>query len=188
MKAEFLQNFQVNGQKLTQEVIDAILAENTRDVDAAKAPFADYESIKDQLKTAKDSLKELEGVDVAQLQGQITKLQNDLADKDAAHQAQLAELAFNRAMETAITSAKGRSVKAILGELGADKVAELKTSKNQESDIKAALEALKKDSGYLFDNGGTPPHYATGTGTGAGGSYDSGATLRAAMGLPAKSN
>lgn len=188
MKEDFLKNFKVSGQPLTQEVIDAILAENTRDVDAAKAPFADYESIKDQLKTAKDSLKELEGVDVAQLQGQITKLQNDLTEKENAHQAQLADMAFDRAMETAITGAKGRSVNAILGELGADKVAELKASKNQAADIKTALEALQKDSGYLFDDGKTPPPYAAGTGTGVGGSYSSDATLRAAMGLPVKNN
>lgn len=37
MKKEFLKNFQVNGAVLPDEVIDAILAENTRDVDAAKA-------------------------------------------------------------------------------------------------------------------------------------------------------
>lgn len=37
MKREFLSNFQVNGQPLTKEVIDAIMAENSRDVEAAKA-------------------------------------------------------------------------------------------------------------------------------------------------------
>lgn len=37
MKREFLSNFQVNGQPLPKEVIDAILAENGRDVEAAKA-------------------------------------------------------------------------------------------------------------------------------------------------------
>ena len=42
----------------------------------------------------------------------------------------------------------------------------LKGSKNQEADIKAALESLKKDSGYLFDDGQIPPPYAGGTGTG----------------------
>lgn len=37
MKREFLSNFQVNGQPLPKEVIDAIMAENSRDVEAAKA-------------------------------------------------------------------------------------------------------------------------------------------------------
>lgn len=36
MKRELLSNFQVNGQPLPKEVIDAIMAENSRDVEAAK--------------------------------------------------------------------------------------------------------------------------------------------------------
>ena len=37
MKKEFLKNFQVNGVVLPDEIVDAILAENARDLDAAKA-------------------------------------------------------------------------------------------------------------------------------------------------------
>lgn len=186
MKTEFLQNFKVGDQPLPKEVIDAILAENGRDIEALKT---ENDNLKTQLQTAKDGLKAFEGVDVKDLQGQITKLQQDLADKDAAHQTELANMAFDRALEGAITAAKGRSVKAILGELGSDKITALRESKNQEADIKTALEGLQKDSAYLFDDGQTPPPYASGTGTGAyqapGGSD---ATLRAAMGLPAKNN
>ena len=36
MKAEFLQNLKVGNQSLTGEVVDAILAENQRDVEAAQ--------------------------------------------------------------------------------------------------------------------------------------------------------
>ena len=113
MKREFLQNFKVNDQPLTKEIIDAIMAENGRDIEAAKKPFADYDSLKDQLQTAKDSLKAFEGMDVQKLQGQIAQLQADLAAKDADHQAKLADLAFDRALEDAINGAKGRNAKAI---------------------------------------------------------------------------
>ena len=37
MKREFLKNFQVNGQPLPDAVIDAIMQENARDLEAAKA-------------------------------------------------------------------------------------------------------------------------------------------------------
>lgn len=144
MKKEFLLNFKVGDQALPDDVVEAILAENSRDVDAAKAPYADYDSIKDQLKTAKDGLKAFEGVDVAQLQGQITQLQNDLTAKETEHQTKLADMAFNHALEKAITGANGRNAKAITALLD---VPTLKASKNQEADIKAALESLKKDSG-----------------------------------------
>ena len=186
MKREFLQNIKVGDQSLPKEVIDSILNEHSRSIGTLKA---EKESLETQLQTAKDGLKAFEGVDVKDLQGQITKLQQDLADKDTAHKTELANMAFDRALEGAITAAKGRSVKAILGELGSDKITALRESKNQEADIKAALEGLQKESGYLFDDGQTPPRYATGTGTGA---YQapagSDATLRAAMGLPAKNN
>lgn len=46
MKREFLQNFKVGDQALPKEIIDAIMDENGRDIEAAKKPFADYEAVK----------------------------------------------------------------------------------------------------------------------------------------------
>lgn len=163
MKTEFLQNFKVGDQPLTKEIIDAILAENGRDIEAAKKPFADYESIKEQLQTAKDGLKAFEGVDVAQLQGEITKLQGQLTQKDTEWQAKVDTLNFEAKVKDAITAAKGKSAKAISALLDMEA---LKASKNQDADLKAALEALQKDSGYLFGDEQTPPPYAGGTGGG----------------------
>ena len=162
MKREFLQNFKVNDQPLPKEIIDEIMAENGRDIESAKKPFADYDSIKEQLQTAKDGLKAFEGVDVAQLQSKVADLQGELNAKDTEWQGKLADMAFDHALEAAITSAKGKSAKAIRALLDVDT---LKGSKNQEADIKAALEAVRKDNGYLFDEGSTPPPYAGGTGT-----------------------
>ena len=162
MKREFLQNFKVNDQPLPKEIIDEIMAENGRDIEAAKKPFADYDSIKEQLQTAKDGLKAFEGVDVAQLQSKVTELQGKLDAKDTEWNGKLADMAFDHALEAAITGAKGKNTKAIRALLDVDT---LKDSKNQEADIKAALEGLKKDSGYLFDDGQIPPPYAGGTGT-----------------------
>lgn len=163
MTREFLENFKVDGQPIGKEIIDAILTENGRDVDAAKQPFADYDSIKEQLQTAKDGLKAFDGVDVATLQGQVAQLTKDLADKETAHQEQLAALAFDSTLKDAVTAAKGRNVKAISALLDLDT---LRASKNQEADIKSALEGLKRDSSYLFETAETPPPYAAGTGTG----------------------
>lgn len=163
MTREFLLNFKVGDQTLPKEIVDAILDENNRDIGGYKSQL---EAVTAQLQTAKDGLKAFEGVDVAQLKGQITKLQGDLETKENEHKQQMAEVAFMHALESAITGAKGKSVKAILGELGPEKIKSLKESKNQEADIKAALEGLQKDSGYLFNTEGTPPPYAPGTGSG----------------------
>ena len=165
MKREFLQNFKVGDQPLPKEVIDAIMEENGRDIETARKPFADYDSIKAQLQTARDGLKAFEGVDVKDLQGRVQQLQGDLEARDKAHQAELAELAFNGTLKDAIAAAKGKNVGAVIGALGADKVAALKESKDQTRDIAAALEGLKKDSGYLFESEQTPPPFAAGTGS-----------------------
>lgn len=181
MKAEFLQNFKAGDAPLPKEAVDAILAENQRDVEAAVKPFADYESIKGQLATAKEGLAAFQGVDVKDLQGQVAKLTRDLEDKEKAHKQQLADLAFDAALKEAITAARGRSDKAIRALLDVDA---LKASKDQSADIKAALEGLKKDSGYLFEPEETPPPYAAETGAGSyGGSAAGMDAIRAAAGL-----
>lgn len=57
MKREFLQNFKVGDQPLPKEIIDAIMAENGRDIEEAKKPFGDYDTIKQQLDEAQKTLK-----------------------------------------------------------------------------------------------------------------------------------
>lgn len=165
MKREFLENLKVGETALTKDVIDTIMAENGSDIEAAKKPFADYDHIKEQLKTAQDGLKAFEGVDVAKLQGEITTLQGKLDDKDKEWQGKLDAMAFDGKIKDAITAAKGRSVKAISALLDLDA---LRGSKNQDADLKTALEALQKESGYLFDDGSTPPPYNPGSGNGGG--------------------
>jgi len=186
VKREFLQNFKVGEAQLPKEVIDAIMDENGKDIEAAKKPFADYDAIKDQLKTAQDGLKAFEGVDVKDLQGKITTLQGRLSDKDKEWQAKLDSMAFDGRIKDAITAAKGKNAKAIAALLDEDTLKSLRASKNQEADIKAAIEKLKTDNDYLFESDQNPPPYAGGTGV----KYDTSkytaedAVLRAAAGLP----
>ena len=185
MNREFLQNFQVNGQALPKEMIDAIMEENGKDIEAAKKPFADYDSIKAQLQTARDGLKAFEGVDVSQLQGQIRALQDDLAAQKTAHQQKLAELEFDSLLEGEITKAKGKNPKAIRALLDVDA---LKASKNRAEDIRTALQTAKQENDYLFHPEETPPPYAAGAGTAPANAKNSPAlnAFRIAAGLTAE--
>lgn len=183
MKREFLQNLKVGDQALPKEIIDSIMAENGRDIEEAKKPFADYDTIKSQLTEAQTTIqgmkadgKTLEDVQQAakDWEEKYHKLEDD-------HKKEMADIAFNGVLKEAITKAKGRSDKAIIALLD---IAALKESKNQAKDIETALEGLKKDSGYLFEDEQEPPPYAGGTGKGASGKYDAfTASLRAAAGL-----
>ena len=160
MKTEFLQNFKVGDQALTKEIIDEILAENGRDIEAAKKPFVDYQSIKEQLEEAKKALKAFEGVDASQLQAKIKELQGQLTSKDKESDQHELCLSFVGKLKEDFSAAKGRSAKAISALLDMDA---LRKSSNQETDIKAALETLQKENGYLFETD-PPAPYAPGPG------------------------
>ena len=151
MKREFLQEFRVGDQALPKEIVDAIMAENGRDIQKVKANFADYEDIK----------------------AELSRLQQDQSFAEAAqaweekynqavesHKQELARMAFEKALDAGIAKAKGRNAKAITALLDVDA---LKESENQQESIEAALEHLKQENRYLFD-GDVPPPYARGTG------------------------
>lgn len=177
MEKGFLKNIQVNGAPLPDEVIDAIMAENTRDVEAAKANpggnggnggkmFSQEEVnriVSERL--SKERGKNNNGLkddERAQLQGEIDRLTGELTAKDAAHKQQLADLAFNHTLDAAIKEAKGRDAKAVRSMLDIDA---LKGSEDHGAAIKAALDGLQKGSSWLFDADPLPPRYAAGTGT-----------------------
>lgn len=139
---------------LTDEQIEFVIAENGKEIKREKDRADDY---KQQLETAKKSLEAFDGVDVAQLRGQITKLSGDLAAQEANHKKELAERDaerdFNDLVGKYAAEYKARDVKAVMPFLDADK---LRQSKNQNDDIKAAFEAVKKDNAYLFEDENIP--------------------------------
>ena len=168
MKREFLQEFKVGDQSMPKEVIDAIMAENGRDIQKVKANFADYEDMK----------------------AELSRLQKDQSFEEAAkaweekynqavedHKTQLTQLAFQKALDEGIVKARGRNAKAITALLDVDT---LKESENQQQAIEAALAALKQESRYLFE-GDVPPPYAGGTGAYSGSEEKHPTTLAGAL-------
>ena len=81
------------------------------------------------------------------MQGKITGLTNDLATKETDYQNKLADMEFTSKLESAITATGAKNAKAVKALLDIDI---LKSSKNQDADIKTALEACQKENDYLF--------------------------------------
>lgn len=164
MKREFLANFQVNGVSLPKEIIDAIIQENGRDIESAKKQFSDYDTIKGQLAEAQAALQEIQknGLTLEAAQSAAKEWEQKYNATVEAHQKELAERDFQQRLEAGISGARGRNAKAIGALLNLD---ELRSSKNQEADMKAAIEAVKKENAYLFDDAQMPPYYAAGTGS-----------------------
>jgi len=107
------------------------------------------DTLKDNLKTAQDTLKTFEDVDVNELNGKIAALTADLAKKDSDYQAKIADMEFNSVLDTAISGSKARNSKTVKALLD---IETLKASKNQAEDIKSAIEAIKAENDFLFES------------------------------------
>ena len=165
MKREFLQGFLVEDKPLPKEMIDAIMAENGRDIQKAKAGFADYEQLKQDLEQLQKENEMLRAQDFESAQQAVKDWEEKYNQAVASHQQALAQAEFDHQLQLAVHNARGRNLKAITALLDVD---HLKNCENQQQAISDALEQLKQDSGYLFEMAQTPPPYAQGTGTQAG--------------------
>ena len=137
MKREFLQELRVNGEALPKAVVDAIMAENGRDIEAAKA-----------------------SVDGEALRREAQQLREKLAQAEQNHAKQLADMAFQNSLSQAVNAAQGRNCKAISALLDIDAI---RAAEDPEKALQAAIEYLKGTESYLFGTV-TPPPYAAGTG------------------------
>jgi hypothetical protein len=106
------------------------------------------EALKKQLKDAQDTLQGLDGkgVEAVKKEAADYKQRAEQAEKD--RDEKLAEMRFESMLDGLIVHAKGRDVQTVKPVLD---IATLRTSKNQEADIKAALDAAKKSHAYLFE-------------------------------------
>lgn len=129
---------------ITDEQLNWIMQENGADINreksAATALQTQLDNANAQLKTAQDGLKAFDGVDVAGLQEQVTKLKADM-------KAQAEGFAFDNALNAAIMSKKGRSVKAVRALLDLDA---LKGSADRSTDIAKALDEVAKANPWAF--------------------------------------
>lgn len=152
---------------ITDEQLNWIMQENGADINreksAATALQTQLDNANAQLKTAQDGLKAFDGVDVAGLQEQVTKLKADM-------KAQAEGFAFDNALNAAIMGKKGRNIQAVRALLDVDA---LKGSTDRSTDIAKALDAVAKANPWAFGDGqpgypdvrdgGDPHHTPTGS-------------------------
>ena len=112
----------------------------------------DLDAEKKRADTAVETLKGFEGKDFDAITRERDEWKKKHDDLEASHKKEQEDREFSATLEAVITESKGKNAKAITALLDMDK---LRASKNQQADIKAALDALRTESGYLFeDNGG----------------------------------
>ena len=170
---------------ITDEQLNWIMQENGADINreksAATALQAQLDNANAQLKTAQDGLAAFDGKKKPEeYEAELAKLKADM-------QAQADGFAFDSALNTAIMSKKGRSVKAVRALLDLDA---LKGSKDRTTDITKALDDAAKANPWAF--GDTQPAGASVGGlnssvehndTNSGGEKSLSDTILSAMGL-----
>ena len=172
MKREFLLGLQVEGSSLPKEVIDAIMAENGRDIQKVRANFADYETVKEELAQLQQAAHEAQ---THRENAQAWEEKYNRAVEE--HAKELAQLSFQNHLDSAISQAKGRSAKAICALLDLES---LQNSEDQPKAIQEALQSLKQTSRYLFE-ADAAPLYARGTGAWQGAQEIGPTTLAGAL-------
>lgn len=133
---------------------DKVFKENYKTVAEVGKIETARDNYKSQLETAQNTLKSFDGVDVSELKGQIQKLTGDLATQETAYNQKIADMEFHSLLDGQISAAKAKNVKAVKALLDVDA---LKNSQNRDADIQSALESVKADNGYLFDDGNPVP-------------------------------
>lgn len=146
MKKEELQKL-----GLTEEQINEVFKMNGLDVNGAKGELEnakkELEDYKAQFTSTQAELKKLQELKPEELSKQVSDLNEKLATQKADFEKQIADRNFNDLLAKTVTTAGGREAKAIMPFLD---IEALKASKNQETDIKTAIEAVKSEHDYLF--------------------------------------
>lgn len=155
----FLEILKAHGIEVPKDKEEAV----TKAVSENYKTAAEYETLNGELDKANKTIaandtamKDLQGrlaefkdVDVTKLNERIKTLETEKQTIESDYKRQLEERDFDDIVKDAITTAKGRNVKAIKALLDID---ELKKSKNQKDDVAAAIKGLTEaeDSKMLF--------------------------------------
>ncbi|EJA0792794.1 phage scaffolding protein [Listeria monocytogenes] len=148
-----MQREYLKGLGLDDEVINKVMAENGKDITAAKQQLSEVEAERDGLKSQLtqrdkdiDDLKKDSGTS-EELKKQIEDLQQKNKDLESNYQSEIAETKKNSAIELALASAKAKNPKAVRALLDNDK---LELTDEGLKGLDEQLEALQESDAYLF--------------------------------------
>lgn len=164
MKTETLRNLGITD----QTVIDAIMAENGKDINAAKGNKEQLESqitaLQEQITERDNQLKELKKSvkDNETLTTKITELETANETAKTEYQRKIDDIQKNHAIENGVRDAKAKNVKAVVALLDQSKIT---YADGKLTGLSEQLEALQKgeDTNFLFTAQQTTPSAPAGT-------------------------
>ncbi len=178
MKREFLAELGI-----AEDAIGKIMSENGKDIESAKAKYADYDTLKTQLAEANGKIEGFGKLDFDGVKAMADDYKAKFEQAQADSKKQLEAMQFDHALESALSGAKARNTKAVCALLETDK---LKLNKDGTlTGLSEQLDKIKAENDYLFESEAPVPQFLGHSG-GVGSSVGDDAAVRAIMGLPAK--
>ncbi|MEG0403798.1 MAG: phage scaffolding protein [Anaerorhabdus sp.] len=141
MKREFLAKLGIED----KDTVQAILDENSTDIGKIAT---ERDALRGQLDTVKTQLDGFKDVDVNALKGEVSTLKNQLNETSEKYTRDLADRDFNDLLKTISAEFKPHKLESVIPFLDIDT---LKTSKNQEKDIRAKFEEVSKSESWAFE-------------------------------------
>lgn len=149
---------------LTEEDADKVAKASEEELKGF-VPKSRFDEVNEAKKHAEESVKErdkqIEGLkasagDAEKLKQQIEQLQQDNKQKDSLHASEIKKLKLDNAVDSALTAAKAKNVKAVraLLDLGKAELSDDGTVKGLDEQIKALKAA--DDSKFMFESSGKP--------------------------------
>lgn len=178
MKREFLAELGI-----AEDAIGKIMSENGKDIESAKAKYADYDTLKAQLAEANGKIEEFGKLDFDGVKAMADDYKAKFEQAQADSKKQLEAMQFDHALEGALSGAKARNTKAVRALLETDK---LKLNKDGTlTGLSEQLDKIRAENDYLFESETPVPQFLGHSG-GVGSPVGDDAAVRAIMGLPAK--
>ena len=178
MKREFLAELGI-----AEDAIGKIMSENGKDIESAKAKYADYDTLKTQLAEANGKIEEFGKLDFDGVKAMADDYKAKFEQAQADSKKQLEAMQFDHALEAALSGAKARNTKAVRALLETDK---LKLNRDGTlTGLSEQLDKIRAENDYLFESEAPVPQFLGHSG-GVGSPVGDDAAVRAIMGLPAK--
>ena len=159
MKREFLKEL-----GLEKEVIDKIMDENGKDIEAAKGKNQDdkVKELEAEVNKLNESIKERDGQletlkasagDNEELKNKIAELEKSNKDAAESHKNEMAALKKSHAIESALKEANAKSIKAVMPFIDDSKISV--DTNNNLIGLKEQIDSLKgaDDTKFLFTSG-----------------------------------
>lgn len=147
---------------LTADVLDKILATHSKDIEKHKTQVTDLtkqiETVTGQLTDANKQIESFKSMDVETIKKTADEYKTKFEQAQTDAKNQLAQLKFDHALESALTTAKAKSPKAVKALL------EMQNLKLNEADgsiigLEDQLKTVKEKNDYLFDSETSQPAF-----------------------------